>query len=418
MMSKGPSYFKKLQNLKTEKRLGIHSFHRFFGKLIPGIPRFAIEEFTQKEDIVYDPLCGSGTTLVEARYLGRNSYGLDLNPLAILASRVKTTSISPQKLTSAYIALIHDIENDNKKIEEEEIPYCINMDHWYRDFVVHDLVIIKRNIEKIKDRKIKDFFLLCSSAMNRNVSNADPQHIFPGYSKRLRKLDKEGKRQIDVFSTFRKMVERRIKYMEKFFSNCGKEPWSRPMVGDARKPPSIIENVRLIVTNPPYISSIRYLETIKLEMYWLGYLSKREEYFELDKKVIGTERIPLADYQKPTLTDYKNINESIVQLFKNGTKKMSKVVADYFNSMDQVFNTFDSIVIKDGYVVFKISDSLVRKVKIHTPQFFVEMLTGKHDFELLDSFKDRFGNRSLLTARNYYSGRIDFDWILIFKKVR
>jgi len=417
-MNKELSYFKKLQNLKTEERLGIHSFHRFFGKLIPGIPRFAIKEFTQKGDIVYDPLCGSGTTLVEAKYLGRNSYGLDLNPLAILTSKVKTTSISPQKLASAYVELMFNIENDNKKVEREEIPYCINMDHWYRDFVIHDLVVVKRNIEKIRDKRVKDFLLLCFSAVNRNVSNADPQHIFPGYSKRLRKLDREGKRKIDVFSAFRKIVESRIKYMREFFSNCDKKCWSRPMVGDATKPPYKIKNVKLIVTNPPYISSIRYLETTKLEMYWLGYLSKREEYFELDKKVIGTERIPLANCQIPTLTNYETINKKIRQLFENGTKKMSKVVADYFNNMDRVFDTFDSIVVKGGYVVFKISDSLVRKVKIPTHRFFIEMLTSKHNFKLVDAFKDRFGNRSLLTARNYYSGRIDFDWILIFRKVR
>lgn len=417
-MNKQISYFKKLQNLKTEKRLNIHSFHRYFGKLIPAIPRFAIKEFTQRGDIVYDPFCGSGTTLVEARYLDRNSYGLDLNRLAALVSKVKTTPISPKKLTDEYNKLISNIENDNKIIDEKEIPYCINMDHWYRDFVIHDMVIIKRNIGKIKDKKIMNFFLLCFSAMNRNISNADPQHIFPGYSKRLRKLDEEGKRKIDVFSTFRKVVKRRVKYMEDFFNNCDKKCWSKPMVGDAKKPPSIIKNVKLIVTNPPYISSIRYLETTKLEMYWLGYLPKREGYFELDKKIIGTERIPFADYQTLTLTNYENINKKIMQLFENGTKKMSKVVADYFNNIDKVFDTFYNIVIKDGYVIFKISDSLVRKIKIPTSQYFIEMLTNKHNFELVDSFKDGFGNRSLSPARNYYSGRIDFDWVLIFRRAK
>jgi hypothetical protein len=411
------TFSRKLQNIKDNKRLGIHSFHRYFGKLIPAIPRFAIDEFTKQGDLVYDPFCGTGTTLVESKYSNRNSYGIDLNPLAVLASKVKVTPISNDKLTEEYTRLISNIKNDKSQIKKTEIPFCINIDHWYRDYVIRDLIKIKRHIDKIKDKDIKDFFLLCFSATNRNVSNADPMHVFPGYSKRLRGLDAEGKREIDVFESFAKLSNSRVKYMLECAANNNKS-WSKPMLGDARAPVGEVKNVKLIVTNPPYISSIRYLETMKLEMYWMKYLLKKEDYFELDKKIIGTERYSVSACKDQTLTKYDSINSKVTKLFKNGAAKMSKVVADYFNSMDNVFDTFDKILVKDGYVVFKISDSLVRKVKIPTPDFFVEMLTDNHGFKLVDSFKDKFKNRSLLTKRNYYSGIIDHDKILILKKVR
>ena len=45
-------YKKVLDKVKEEKRADIHSFHRYFGKLIPAIPRAYIELFTNKGDTV------------------------------------------------------------------------------------------------------------------------------------------------------------------------------------------------------------------------------------------------------------------------------------------------------------------------------------------------------------------------------
>ena len=45
-------YKKVLDKVKEEKRADIHSFHRYFGKLIPAIPRAYIELFTKKGDTV------------------------------------------------------------------------------------------------------------------------------------------------------------------------------------------------------------------------------------------------------------------------------------------------------------------------------------------------------------------------------
>jgi hypothetical protein len=177
------SYYNKLLDLeKQEKRLLIHSFHRYFGKLIPAIPRFSIKEFTKKGDIVMDPFCGSGTTLVESMIQSRYSYGLDLNPLSCLISNTKTSLIEEEVLLHAKENLFDEINSDNKVDFEKDTPFCINMTHWFKPFVIKDLVVIKRNIDKIPCGNVKNFFLSCLSSILRDVSNADPRHIFPGYS--------------------------------------------------------------------------------------------------------------------------------------------------------------------------------------------------------------------------------------------
>ena len=73
-------YAEVLNGFKKEPRRTIHSFHRYFGKLIPGIPAFAIETFTKPGQVVLDPFSGSGTSVVEARERGRIGIGVVLPP--------------------------------------------------------------------------------------------------------------------------------------------------------------------------------------------------------------------------------------------------------------------------------------------------------------------------------------------------
>jgi len=75
-----------------------HNIHRYSGKFIPQIAGRVIGLVTQPGELVVDPYCGSGTTLVEAALLRRRALGLDLNPLAVLIARVKITPVARKEL--------------------------------------------------------------------------------------------------------------------------------------------------------------------------------------------------------------------------------------------------------------------------------------------------------------------------------
>jgi hypothetical protein len=53
----------------------------------PQLPRFFIELLTQKNDTVYDPFSGRGTTVIEAGLLGRGIIANDANPLSAILAR-------------------------------------------------------------------------------------------------------------------------------------------------------------------------------------------------------------------------------------------------------------------------------------------------------------------------------------------
>jgi len=97
-----------LENANT--KYYTHGYHPYSSKYIPQIPNRLISTFTERNDLILDPFVGSGTTLVESKVLGRDAIGVDINPLACLISRVKTTVISKTTVREIrnFLTLLQD----------------------------------------------------------------------------------------------------------------------------------------------------------------------------------------------------------------------------------------------------------------------------------------------------------------------
>ncbi|MGC9468221.1 MAG: DNA methyltransferase [Anaerolineae bacterium] len=74
----------------------------YWGNFIPQIPRQLMARYTRAGDVVLDPFCGSGTTLIECRRLGRHGIGVELNPeVAERASEVVDKEPNPFDVMTA-----------------------------------------------------------------------------------------------------------------------------------------------------------------------------------------------------------------------------------------------------------------------------------------------------------------------------
>ena len=105
---------------EKERTKHVHRLHPYKGKFIPQLVEYFLDEHTdnlkkdvyfKKGDIVIDPFCGSGTTLVQANELGIHSIGVDISPFNAFIANTKLIDIDIDKLEQT-------LEDINKKLNE------------------------------------------------------------------------------------------------------------------------------------------------------------------------------------------------------------------------------------------------------------------------------------------------------------
>ncbi len=97
--------FEKYKEAETTKH--VHRLHPYKGKFIPQLVEYFLDTHTddfkqqvyfQPGDIVLDPFCGSGTTLVQANELGIHSIGIDISAFNAFISNKKVESFNMVQL--------------------------------------------------------------------------------------------------------------------------------------------------------------------------------------------------------------------------------------------------------------------------------------------------------------------------------
>lgn len=406
-----------------------HCIHPYPAKLITHIPYFFLnnKNYIKPGEIVLDPFCGSGTTLLEANLSGINAFGADANPLARLISTCKTMPVKKDRAKSYLKQIIESVS----KLDAVETFWFKNIEMWFSSRVQTDLSKLYVSINNISKGKYRDFFLMCFSATLGKTSYTDPRIAVPvrinvnryaeGSKVRknaqnlIEKIDK-----IDVYETFEGICLNnlnRICSLERIDS-CG---MTRIISTDARKltvrlnSNKILDNesVDMILTSPPYASAQKYIRSSSLSLYWLRLLNGKT-LVDLDNKNIGRENYCKSDIkiQPVGIDDADEIIRKVYQ--KNPLRGM--IVCNYLLEMEKALDESIRVLKKGRHMILVIGNNNVCGYQFNTKQYIADYL-GKKGMNLELQLIDDIKSYGLMTKRNKTASIITREWILVFKKL-
>jgi DNA modification methylase len=245
-----------------------HWIYPYKGKFHPQMIRALLNIIKLKEnDTVLDPFIGSGTTAVEAMLLGINCIGIDISPLCVIQSKVKTESIE----------VIEEIEE-------------------VKDYIIRKVrgnLGVQRNnkfleaINSISNEKVKNFYIMAY----------------------LIAVSDNTRRKRNLEHSFYKNLDLMIKSV-KDFKNVSRElnlklGKIKIEKGDSRNLPLDDNSVDGIITSPPYSVALDYVSNDAHALKVLGYdlMEIREEFIGVRGK--GEERLRL--YNKDMEKSYKEM---------------------------------------------------------------------------------------------------------------
>ena len=396
-----------------------HGIHRYPAKFIPQIPRFCIERYSRPGDTVLDPFMGSGTTMLEAFMAGRDSFGIDIHPLARLITKVKTTPIEPEALATLGETLLQKIRDDRRDADEW-IPEIPNREHWFRPAVLADLAKIKKNIWTMRPGDQQDFFKICFSSIIRKVSNSDDDSLIPEVTSFQKKLEEQGKTSHDAIGRFENSVRSRLIDARDFWQRSqavvemfGRSPSMRIVGRDARDIALEDESIELAVTSPPYASAVHYVSVHKLEMYWLDLIKST---VEIDGNIIGTAKAYVRDYRSFEPSSSAGDLRKVINELSAVDKKSAYIVHRYFEDMRANFNEVSRVLKRGRKYCMVVGENSFRRVRIPTYRILADM-SKSCGFELEESFVYDVINRHLDIPR-WNDSRIERDHIIVLVKKR
>ena len=353
-------------------KLLTHGIHPYPAMMIPQIARRLVTTYGGENGVLFDPYCGTGTTLLEGLLAGMSTIGTDLNPLARLIARAKTTPVEPHLLDQAIQQL--PTAPDATVL----IPDIPNLNYWFAPEVRSGLATLKHHINNTHHPSLADVLKVAFSIAVRKTSWTR-QSEFKLYRLSAANLSKH---KIDVFHTMRQALSQ-IKNALATISELD-TTIQPPIITDFNTtlgiPNHILRpaSVDLVVTSPPYGDSrttVAYGQFSRLSSQWLGFPNASH----IDNQLMGGKIISTVPHFGITTLD--NTLNQIANIDHKRAREVAAFFVDYRASIRHI----SSAVKPGGYVCYVVGNRTVKGCLVPTAEttsaFFVA--TG---FNLIQTF--------------------------------
>lgn len=302
----------------------------------PALPQYFISRYSKKNDVVYDPFSGRGTTVIEAALSGRNIIANDVNPISRFLTEGRLYIPDLQQLEMRLREICSIIQPD----EEHDLRMFYHKDTFKEILQIRNW-LIKRKKEKTEDEIDKWIRMVSTNRLTGHSPGFFSVYTLPpnqalGRDRQLL-INKVRKQKPEYRNTIQLILRKSrslIKDIEKKELNNLRSAAENVLfiTDDAGNSPSIKnDSVQLIVTSPPFLDVVQYSSDNWLRCW------------------------------------FNNIDEKSIQ--KKIT--MSKTIDDWIIVMQKVFYELFRITKSGGYVAFETGE--IRKGKIRLEEFVLPM---------------------------------------------
>lgn len=348
----------------------LHSLHSYPARFIPQIPNKAITEYTLPGNIVLDPFCGGGTTLLESILLGRPAVGVDNNPVACLVSKAKTALYdqSDVDILNTFYKELDIMLNDKNCVPD--IPEYESIDYWFDKRAIIELGKIRACVKTLSGNS----FLLALTVFSSIIVRVSYQDSDTRYSRKVYKYE-EG----TATSLFKTKLKAAIYSVEETLS-LPKEK-AEVFLEDGRNLSFIgKETIDFIITSPPYLNAYDYHKYHRHRICWID----GDVGFARDNE-IG----------------------------KHDTFTRKGATPDkYFHDMGKCFDEWNKILKLGGRIMIIVGDAIVSGKPVPVADIFIEQ------FEKIGlGLENRWIRKLDVNKKSFNQGaRINQEHILLFKK--
>ena len=396
--------FRQVGGAVGSRDIATHWLHSYPAKMFHRIPQqilMALE--STKGRIVLDPFCGSGTVLIEAALRGNNAIGIDVNPLARLLSKVKSTPLPTSSLERSSKQIVQRARKCAFKPPSDPL-----LDFWFKESAKTSIYHLVSAIDNVRNPEYRNFFYITLSSIIRRCSLADPSIPPPvrlSYS-RCNRANLRYKKDYDriqnmtadsVYEQFEIALEKNIRRVDDL--NRHENLGSVKLLGqnaEAAKTTLEQNSVDFILTSPPYCGSQKYVRTLRLEMYWLGY--SKEFISEIDAKTLGTERVRKEKKLQKLLSGDHNQDRLIHQVWQNNQIRAT-MLSNYLLYLNQFAAECSRVIRPGGDIFVTFGTFKVTGIEIDMAELFKKM-SIRNGLHYVTTLIDTIPSRGLLTQRH------------------
>lgn len=368
-----------LDFLKEPAAVGRHAIHMYPAMFHYLLVRELIKEFSEEDSVVFDPFCGTGVALLEGLKLGRNTIGSDINPLAILISKVRCSNLNDEDYETVG-KLMNELKDSRIWNNlERDTPDVKNIDYWYSQKAIDELSRIRFWIIKKLDTElssiIKRLLVIAFSHTSRYVS-----YVRKGEFKRYRIPEKK----IYSLNGFIDAKESFIYTLDRYSKTLHDNPISESktcklIYEDIREGIPIEDrSVDLILTSPPYGDSkttVAYDEFSSFSLEWCNGLIRKvltlndgvviQNKNELASKLLGTGKGEKA-LESPTLSN-------ILEIISMVSKKRACDVHRFYADLSGIIKALSTKLKIGGHACFLVGNRTVSGIEVPMDLIVKEM---------------------------------------------